>query len=73
MGVEFNIKSLTVGDGSPVADLDQLPPIERRRSARRRLHVEIPEPLYAKIIALCAARRVPVNQAVRELLERHFR
>lgn len=45
---------------------------ERRRSIRRKLVVEVSADLHQRIVSICATRRIPVNQAVREVLERSF-
>ena len=44
----------------------------RRRSERLKLVIEISPDLHRRIIAICATRRVPVNQAVRNVLEHAF-
>ena len=44
----------------------------RRRSERLKLVVEISPDLHQRIIEICATRRVPVNQAVRNVLEHAF-
>ena len=44
----------------------------RRRSERLKLVIEISPDLHRRIIAICATRRVPVNQAVRSVLEHAF-
>ncbi|WP_375410516.1 hypothetical protein [uncultured Methylobacterium sp.] len=56
---------------SPGANLSSLEP-ERRRAIRRKLVVEVSADLHQRIVAICATRRIPVNQAVREVLERSF-
>ncbi|WP_375459630.1 hypothetical protein [uncultured Enterovirga sp.] len=45
---------------------------DRRAVARRRLSIDISPDLHRRIVTICATRRVPVNQAVREVLERAF-
>lgn len=45
---------------------------ERRRAVRRKLVVEVSADLHQRIVSICATRRIPVNQAVREVLERSF-
>ena len=45
---------------------------ERRRAIRRKLVVEVSADLHQRIVSICATRRIPVNQAVREVLERSF-
>lgn len=52
-------------DDSPVSD-------DRRSAGRRRLTIEVSPELHRRILAICTVRRVPVNQAVRELLEKSF-
>lgn len=47
-------------------------PLDRRSVGRRRLTVEVSPDLHRRILSICAVRRVPVNQAVREVLERAF-
>ncbi len=46
--------------------------IERRVTSRRRLSVDISADLHRRILVICATRRLPVNQAVREVLEKAF-
>lgn len=53
------------------AALSALEP-ERRGAVRRKLVVEISADLHQRILSICATRRLPVNQAVREVLERSF-
>lgn len=45
---------------------------DRRRTARHRLVVELSPDLHRRILTICGTRRIPVNQAVREVLERAF-
>lgn len=45
---------------------------ERRGAIRRKLVIEISADLHQRILSICATRRLPVNQAVREVLERSF-
>ena len=45
---------------------------DRRAVGRRRLSVEVSPDLHRRILTICSTRRVPVNQAVREVLERAF-
>ncbi|MBX9934141.1 MAG: hypothetical protein K2Y56_21910 [Methylobacterium sp.] len=45
---------------------------DRRGAVRRKLVIEISADLHQRIVAICATRRIPVNQAVREVLERTF-
>ena len=52
------------GDGEIMPD--------RRSAQRKRLHIEISPELHKRILGICATRGIPVNQAVREVLERTF-
>jgi predicted HicB family RNase H-like nuclease len=45
---------------------------DRRSIGRRRLTIEVSPELHRRILAICTTRGVPVNQAVRELLEKSF-
>ena len=45
---------------------------DRRSVGRRRLTIEVSPDLHRRILTICNVRRVPVNQAVRELLEKSF-
>jgi hypothetical protein len=45
---------------------------DRRGAVRRKLVIEISADLHQRIVTICATRRIPVNQAVREVLERTF-
>ena len=45
---------------------------DRRSVQRRRLSVEVSHELHRRILTICATRGVPVNQAVREVLNRAF-
>ncbi len=45
---------------------------DRRAVGRRRLSVEVSPDLHRRILTICATRGVPVNQAVREVLEKAF-
>ena len=45
---------------------------DRRTVGRRRLSIEVSPDLHRRILTICATRRIPVNQAVREVLERAF-
>lgn len=45
---------------------------DRRGVGRRRLSIEVSPDLHRRILTICATRRVPVNQAVREILDRAF-
>ena len=45
---------------------------DRRGTQRKRLNIEISPELHKRILSICATRGVPVNQAVREVLERTF-
>lgn len=46
--------------------------LERRSVGRRKLTVEVSPDLHRRILSICSVRRVPVNQAVREVLEKAF-
>ena len=46
--------------------------VDRRATARKRLTIEVSQDLHARIVRLCSVRGKPVNQAVREILERSF-
>ena len=48
------------------------PVTERRRTQRRKLTIDVSADLHQRIIAICATRRIPVNQAVRDVLEQAF-
>ena len=57
--------------------LEEAPPDDligqdRRAVGRRRLSVEVTPDLHRRILTICSTRRVPVNQAIREVLERAF-
>ena len=58
--------SATADRGRPASRLN------RRRSERVKLVVEISPDLHRRIIEICATRRVPVNQAVRSVLDHAF-
>ena len=45
---------------------------DRRSAPRRKLVIEVSADLHRRIIAICGTRHVPVNQAVREVLEQAF-
>lgn len=45
---------------------------DRRRASRKRLVVEVSSDLHQRILTICATRGVPVNQAVRAVLDRAF-
>ena len=45
---------------------------DRRSAPRRKLVIEVSADLHARILAICATRRIPVNQAVRDVLDRAF-
>ena len=45
---------------------------ERRQTSRRRLVIELSPDLHRRILTISAARGMPVNLAVREVLERAF-
>ena len=47
-------------------------PVERRATSRKKLTVEVSSDLHRRILRICATRRIPVNQAVRDVLERAF-
>ncbi|KQP50860.1 hypothetical protein ASG40_13120 [Methylobacterium sp. Leaf399] len=47
-------------------------PSDRRGAVRRKLVIEVSSDLHQRILSICATRRIPVNQAVREVLERSF-
>lgn len=46
--------------------------VERRRTSRHRLVVDVSPDLHRRIVTICATRRIPVNEAIREVLERVF-
>ncbi len=46
--------------------------LERRASTRKKLTIEVSADLHRRILMICATRHVPVNQAVREVLDRAF-
>lgn len=54
------------------ADSQDEPLLDRRAAPRKRLTIEVSADLHRRILMLCATRRVPVNQAVREILDRSF-
>lgn len=58
------------GAAAPVDPDEEL--IERRAAPRKKLTIEVSADLHRRILMICATRRVPVNQAVREVLERAF-
>ena len=45
---------------------------ERRRTPRRRLTVEVSPDLHRRIVTICATRGIPLNEAVRQVLETAF-
>jgi predicted HicB family RNase H-like nuclease len=45
---------------------------DRRSVGRRKLTIEVSPDLHRRILAICTVRRVPVNQAIREILEKSF-
>lgn len=61
-----------VSEGATVDPGRSAPRPNRRRSERVKLVVEISPDLHRRIIEICATRRVPVNQAVRSVLDHAF-
>ena len=45
---------------------------ERRRSSRKKLTIEVSQDLHRRILTICSTRGLPVNEAVRQVLERAF-
>ena len=45
---------------------------DRRVTTRKKLTIEVSADLHRRILTICATRGLPVNQAVREMLERSF-
>lgn len=45
---------------------------ERRSERRKRLNVDVSEDLHQRIVAICKSRSLPVNKAVRAVLEKAF-
>ena len=45
---------------------------ERRSVSRKRLTIEVSPGLHRRIVQICSTRGLPVNQAVRDVLERAF-
>ena len=63
---------LEVSDGATI-ETGRLPSRpNRRRSERVKLVIEISPDLHRRIIEICATRGVPVNQAVRNVLDHAF-
>lgn len=64
-----NAKTPKLKDQQPTHD-----PIndDRRSVGRCRLTIEVSPELHCRILTICTVRRIPVNQAVRELLEKSF-
>lgn len=46
--------------------------VERRRSTRHKLVIEVSADLHRRILKICATRGLPVNEAVRAVLDRSF-
>ena len=66
---DADVETPKLQDGRlPLALLGQ----DRRAVGRRRLSVEVSPELHRRILTICATRRISVNQAVREVLERAF-
>ena len=66
---EVDVRTQDVGDERPARDA--IGP-DRRAVGRRRLSIEVSPDLHRRILTICATRCIPVNQAVREVLERAF-
>ena len=45
---------------------------DRRKARRHKLVVEISTDLHERILRICGTRKLPVNEAVRQVLERSF-
>lgn len=45
---------------------------ERRSAPRRKLTIDVSADLHERIITICATRRIPVNKAVRDVLDQAF-
>ena len=46
--------------------------LDRRASQRKKLTIEVSSDLHRRIVAICSTRGLPVNEAVRGVLERAF-
>lgn len=65
-------KQLRPRRGDPAVEGVEEPRLDRRAATRKKLTIEVSADLHRRILMICGTRQVPVNQAVREVLERGF-
>ncbi len=65
-------KQTRLRGADPVAEAVEATLLDRRAAPRKKLTIEVSADLHRRILMICGTRRVPVNQAVREVLERAF-